>query len=213
MPLVDATTLTFASIAVIVTVTPGADTLLTIKNTSKLGRKGGFQTLFGILVGGFIHASAAAVGLSAILLRSSDAYNVVKLLGGLYLAWLGIKSILNSFKKSADETVEISSERKPPRFGPFAEGFITNVLNPKVALFYIAFLPQFIRTSDPVIAKTYFLIALHYLFSFVWLGAIIFLVNSLASVIRKPKFQRALDRVSGVVFLVLGAKVALTKSS
>jgi threonine/homoserine/homoserine lactone efflux protein len=138
----DGSILAFTGIAALLTILPGADMALVAKVTLLDGKRAAFFTSLGICAGLPVHATASALGLSLILATSSEAFTVVKFVGAGYLAYLGIRTIRDSLRPAADPAVTAGPARS--RRAAFAQGFLSNVLNPKVALFYLTFLPQFI---------------------------------------------------------------------
>ncbi|MEO6529121.1 MAG: LysE family translocator, partial [Gemmatimonadaceae bacterium] len=154
-----ASLLAFIPVALLLAIIPGADTALVTKNALTRGVRGAQWTIVGICVGCLLHATASALGLSAILATSARAYETVKLVGAAYLIWIGIAAI-----RGATAPVTASSEAGSPSSRgahPFVQGFLTNVLNPKVALFYLTFLPQFIPAGAPVLRTSLLLAGIH----------------------------------------------------
>jgi threonine/homoserine/homoserine lactone efflux protein len=166
-------------------------------------------TSFGICSGLLVHATASAIGISAILLRSATAFTVLKAVGACYLVVLGVLSF-----RSARGTVRgmshVHVEERPRRSArtSFAQGFLNNVLNPKPALFYLAFLPQFFRPGDPVILLTAILVAIHIAMGIVWLVTWGWLVGRAGSMLTRPRWRAGLERVTGCVLVALGLRLA-----
>jgi threonine/homoserine/homoserine lactone efflux protein len=209
--LFDSQVVAFTLVAAVLTITPGADTMLVLRNTLRGGRAFGWSTALGIATGCLLHAALSAVGLSMILARSAAAFHAVKLLGAGYLIWLGAQSLL------ARDGVDVPAggggegAPPPPRWRGFLDGFATNLLNPKVAVFYLAFLPQFISAGDPVLAKSLLLAGIHDVLGLAWLGTIAVLVARGRRWIRRPSIRRALSRFAGVTLAALGVRLALER--
>ncbi len=204
----------FFFIAGAITLSPGADTLLVIRNVLRGGRRDGLATSIGVCSGLTIHASLSAVGVSIILAQSALAFQAVKTLGAIYLVWLGVRSFRSAI---AANDIEHSPAASPvaARFSPrrsFFEGLLTNALNPKVAVFYLAFLPQFVRPDDPVLARSFLLASIHITQGLLWLGVLCFLVDKGRSFITRPHVKRTLDATCGAVLLGLGLKLAIEKT-
>jgi threonine/homoserine/homoserine lactone efflux protein len=213
--LLDPQVLAFAGVAAILTITPGPDTFLVMRSSLAGGFARGMAATWGILAGGVIHASLAALGLSAILLRSARLFETVKLVGAAYLIWVGIRTVREA-RRSHPTAGNVDGSGTPaepsrPAFGTFLDGFLTNVLNPKVAVFYLAFLPQFLRPGDPVVAKTFLLVGIHYALALLWLPMIALCVDRAAGTITQPAFRRRLEYASGVVLTALGLRLALER--
>lgn len=209
----DVQLLAFIVVAAALTISPGADTLLVVRNTIARGRPDGVMTAFGICSGLFVHATLSALGLSLILTHSALAYQVLKIAGAGYLAWLGFQSLRAAFTGRGIEAGNPGTESRsirPPRRA-FVEGLLTNVLNPKVAVFYLAFLPQFISVGDPVFAKSILLAGIHALMGVVWLGALASLLERMRVFFASPRVRRSLEGVSGGILIGLGARLAVTE--
>jgi threonine/homoserine/homoserine lactone efflux protein len=198
----------FAVAAFALIVVPGPAVLYIVAQSIDGGRTAGLLSALGVAVGGLVHATAAAIGLSALLLSSATAFTVVKLAGAAYLIGLGLYTLLVR-KEDAGEAVR--SERRLRR--SFVQGVVVNVLNPKTALFFIAFLPQFVdRDAGSAAAQLLVLglvfVGLAVVSDSVWALA----AGTAASRLRaSPRFLAARRYVSGSVFVGLGAVTALAK--
>jgi RhtB (resistance to homoserine/threonine) family protein len=204
----DARVLAFTGIVAIVTLTPGADTMLVVRSAIVRGRRAGLLTVLGIGSGLFIHATLSALGLSVVLVRSARAFEVVKVAGAVYLVFLGLQAL-----RSAARGVPVTEQRTDPIGArrAFAEGLLTNVLNPKVAIFYLAFLPQFVGPGDPILAKSILLASIHFAQAIVWLSFVTVFVTRMRSVLSRPRVQRGLESLSGIVFIAFGVKLAMSR--
>jgi len=195
----------FIGVAAILTILPGADMALVTRNVLVVGRRRTMLTIGGIGVGCIIHATASALGLSAILATSATAFDVVKTIGAAYLVFLGVQSIREAGRPALPAN---AGSGRASAFGPFLQGFLTNVLNPKVALFYLTFLPQFIGPGEPVFRRSLFLASLHIAMGFVWLTAYAWFVDQLGAVLTRPRVKAWLERVTGGLLIALGARLA-----
>ncbi|MEM9219651.1 MAG: LysE family translocator [Cyanobacteria bacterium P01_F01_bin.150] len=211
--MIDHQLLVFMGTAFFLTITPGADTMLVMRSVLAFTWKEGMATNLGICSGLLAHALFSALGLSLILVRSATAFEVVKLVGGGYLIFLGIQAIWQAFKSSSKsiilETFEGNSKRQKTARKFFITGFLTNLLNPKVALFYLAFLPQFISSADAPFVKSILLGSIHLFFSFVWLVVVAIFVVRLKRFLVTSQVKRALEAITGVLLIGLGTKLAL----
>ena len=199
----DSRLVAFMGIAALLTIIPGADMALVTKNVLTLGRRRTMATIAGISAGCVIHATASALGVSAILATSATAYYVLKTIGAAYLVWLGIQSIRDAGKPAAP-----ASRAKHERVGPFLQGFLTNILNPKVAVFYLTFLPQFISPGEPVFRRSLMLAGIHIAIGLVWLSAYAWFVDRIGAVLTRPAVKTWLERVTGGMLIALGARLA-----
>jgi RhtB (resistance to homoserine/threonine) family protein len=221
--MIDPQIIAFAGVAAVLTLTPGADTMLVIRSVLTRGRTAGFLTLTGICCGVFIHATLSALGISLILVRSAVAFETVKLLGAFYLAFLGIQSIRHAWRKSPDTGGESAENKSPDPASKnsldqkkslvrsFFEGLLTNLLNPKVAFFYLAFLPQFIGPGDPVFAKSVLLASIHFAEGILWLSILTLFLGRMRKWLTRPKVQRILETTSGAVLIAFGIKLATAR--
>ena len=201
----------FLLVATLLAVTPGADTLLVARNVLGRGRTAGLATIAGIAAGCFVHATLSAVGVSLILVRSAEAFQALKWAGAAYLVILGVQSIRRWWR--ADAAAPAAAPADPERTGSrglrsFLEGLLTNVLNPKGGLFYLAFLPQFIRPGEPVFARSLLLGGLHVGIGVVWLSLLSFSLVRIRPLVESRLWRARLEGASGTVLIALGVRLA-----
>src|SRR5215210_3987470 len=201
----------FTAAATIVTTSPGPDMALVARRAITDGWRRASVTSAGIVTGLLVHATASAVGMSAILVRSATAFTVLKIVGACYLAALGILSF-RAARRTAREPARRGVGGRPPRPGrtSFVQGFLNNVLNPKPALFYLAFLPQFFEPGDHVVGLTAILVAIHIAISIAWLVTWGWLVSRASGVLAGSRWRATLERVTGCVLVALGLRLATT---
>ena len=204
---IDGSILAFTGIVAILTILPGADMAPVAKVTLLDGRRSAFFTSLGICAGLPVHATASALGLSLILATSAEAFTVVKFAGATYLAYLGIRTIRDSLRPTSEVVVDAGRTRSAR--AAFVQGWLTNVLNPKVALFYLTFLPQFISPGDNVLAKSLLLAGIHAVLGLVWLPLYAYGIDRLGALIRGAR--RWLERLSGAALIGLGVRLALER--
>ncbi|WP_291326635.1 LysE family translocator [Desulfovibrio sp. UCD-KL4C] len=207
----DGLTLAFIPIVAILTITPGSDTMLVVNNTLTRSTSDGLCTVVGVNAGLLVHAMASAFGLSMILMNSATAFEFVKMAGALYIIYLGIQSLRRS-RTDSEELQVINNGFKRNFSSSVREGFLTNVLNPKVAVFYLALLPQFISPADDIIEKSFLLMSIHICMGVLWLGSLSLTLGKMRPLISGSKFKKRLEALSGVVFIALGLKIALSKN-
>jgi threonine/homoserine/homoserine lactone efflux protein len=199
--------LAFAAAAGLLTITPGLDTALVMQVAAVQGARRAWAAVLGICSGLLVWAAAVSLGLGALLIASRTAYEALKWAGALYLVYLGAKLILaprHRFDLDAG-----AAQARPGR--PFARGLLTNLLNPKVGVFYVSFLPQFVPPGAPVGAFVFALASLHAAMGLVWLGALILALRPLRRALQAPAVVRWLDRATGVVFVGFGLRLALAE--
>jgi RhtB (resistance to homoserine/threonine) family protein len=206
--MIDSQVLAFTGVAALLTLTPGSDTMLVVRSALVRGRRAGLLTVLGICCGLFIHATLSAVGLSVVLVQSARAFEILKLAGAGYLLCLGLQSIWSAARGAlpAERTVGPVGARRA-----FAEGLLNNVLNPKVAVFYLAFLPQFVGPGDPVLAKSILLASIHFAQGIVWLSLVTLFVARLRGTLTRPRVQRALESLTGLVLVGFGVRLAMER--
>ena len=208
--IIDHQVIAFAGIAALLTVTPGQDTILVIRNVMARGQCAGLLTTFGICCGLFVHATLSAVGLSLILLRSATAFEVVKLLGAAYLIWLGVQSLWQALHGSNRELENLIPElRSATNWLCFVQGFLTNILNPKVAIFYLAFLPQFISPGDWVFGKSILLAFIHWLEGILWLSIVVLFFSRFQKWFNRSRIKRTMEATTGAILIAFGTRLAL----
>jgi threonine/homoserine/homoserine lactone efflux protein len=206
--LLDPQIIAFTVVAAIVTVIPGADMALVARSVLTRGRGAGYITSVGICTGLWVHAVASALGLSAILMASAALFSAVKLAGALYLVVLGVLSLRIAFGSRVNGlAVATAATARDARLA-FVQGLLSNLLNPKVALFYLTLLPQFVRPGDPVLARSLLLAAIHVVIGLVWLIIYAYFLGRLGAMLRQPRVRRALEGVTGAVLIGLGARLA-----
>lgn len=199
----------FVATGILLNLTPGPDTVYILGRSIAQGREAGIASALGISAGSIFHTSAAALGLSAILATSAFAFGAIKLIGGAYLVFLGMKMILQRRKELNLPSVF----RRRTTAAAFRQGVLTNILNPKVALFFLAFLPQFIDPASNSKVPAFILLGL----TFVTTGTIWCLVLAwFASVFSErlrdnETISQWLNRTAGALFVFLGLRLATTK--
>lgn len=208
----------FIPAALVVTMTPGADTMLTIRNTARWGRRGGALTVLGILTGVSGMLLLVISGVAVLLTRTPGAFDVLKIAGALYLLWLAVQSGIAVVKIRRGEgggwsplegDTETVAKNWRERFGPFVTGLITNVTNPKVLVFLFAFFPQFVGRAESATLQMIMLAALWIVLAIGWLGLVVLAVGRATRWVNSPKFSLVMESVSTVVFVLLAVVLLL----
>ena len=200
----------FIVACVLLAVTPGPDTTLVFAQTLRHGVRGGLVASLGVITGCLVHVTAASVGLSAILAASAHAFNVVKWAGAAYLAFIGVRAIVAAGRTTAATAAEPETLRTS---SVFWTGFLTNVLNPKVAVFFLAFLPQFVAGDTAYAPLGFAVLGLIFIVvGFIWLVALAFVAaRSAAALGGRGRVKAWLERALGAAFIALAAKLALAE--
>ncbi|MEW2913758.1 LysE family transporter [Leisingera sp. JC11] len=198
----------FAFVAALLVMSPGPNGFLIAKTVPASGRAAGFANIAGFVAAFFLHGALSILGLSIILVKSATAFAVLKYLGAAYLCWIGIKALIAAFKGVAPAARITPAKRRRTQARAFGEGFLTNALNPKVSMFYLAAFPQFITAGETPAASAFLLVALHAAIAALWFGMMVLLFTRLTAAAGSGSFQRWLKGVTGVVFIGFGLKLA-----
>ncbi len=209
MNLADPQILAFMLVAALLTMAPGPDTFLVVRNSLRGGRHDGFLTALGISSGLYFHALLSAVGVSAVLAHSAAAFLVLKVAGAGYLAWLGFQSLRAALTGPEPARQDIVAPARASGARSFREGLLTNLLNPKVIVFYLALLPQFISPGDAVVAKSLLLAAIHCVLGIAWFGFVSWGVERSRQLFLRPAIRRFMDGICGTMLLAFGLRLAL----
>ena len=199
----------FLAAAILLNLTPGPDTVYILGRTIAQGRQAGIASALGISLGSIFHTCAAALGLSAILATSAVAFGAIKLLGGAYLIFLGIKMILDRRKQLSLP----SSFRRRTTSAAFRQGILTNILNPKVALFFLAFLPQFIDPGSNAKIAAFISLGLTFVTTgTIWCLVLAWFASAFSERLRTNEtISQWLNRTAGALFVFLGVRLATAK--
>jgi threonine/homoserine/homoserine lactone efflux protein len=196
--------LAFLGISLVVIVTPGQDTALTIRNTLVGGRGNGVRTAAGVASGQVVWALAASTGLAALLAASEPAFDALKFAGAAYLVVLGLHALSDAIRGRAAHAAE---ERTQPRHG-FRQGLISNLGNPKMAVFFTGLLPQFAPEHGPAFATMLALGVVFAALTLAWLTLYAFAVERARDALERSAVRRALDAATGTALIALGVRVA-----
>ena len=188
----------------LLTILPGADMALVAKVALVDGRPAALRTTLGICAGLPLHAAASALGLAVVLATSATAFSIVKIAGAAYLAYLGVQTI-----RHAGAPAAIAPARPSALRTPFLQGFLSNLLNPKVALFYLTFLPQFIGPGDDVFLRSEAFALSHAAMGLAWLTLYAWAIDRIGALLVRSGARRWLERTTGGLLVALGARLAL----
>ena len=190
---------------------PGPNGALIAKTVPTSGRSAGFANIAGFVTGFYLHGALSILGISIILVQSATAFALVKYLGVSYLCWIGIKALYGAYK-GVETTQKIApAKRKRTLLKAYIEGLLTNALNPKVSMFYLAAFPQFVTIGETTVAASFLLVFVHSLIAAAWFGAMVVIFAKLTKVANSGNFQRWLKGVTGIVFVGFGLKLASYK--
>ncbi|HXR42903.1 MAG TPA: LysE family translocator [Acidothermaceae bacterium] len=209
-----AAVLAFAAAAALLTLTPGLDTMFVVRTAIASGPRIGMIGGLGVSLGTLTWGCASAVGITAVLVASHIAYDALRIAGAAYLTLVGVRMLWHSRKNKNSPDVDTSGRgwapgRATSGFEAFRTGLLTNLLNPKVGVFYVTLLPQFVPRHAPVLAFSVLLASIHVVEGIVWFGVLTAATMRVRRLVTRPKIKRTLDRITGCVFIGFGARLAL----
>ncbi len=197
----------------LLTLTPGVDTMLVIRNSARGGWWDGAVSSLGICSGLFVHATVSALGISIVLLQTAWAFTTLKFIGAAYLIWLGLCSWKRVISKRHNFLAgHCSTEPDAFLFSrSMREGFLSNVLNPKPVIFYMAFLPQFIDPAGPALTQSLMVAGIHFCVSMTYQCVLATMVEKTKSWLQRPLVNRIFDSLTGAILIFIGLQLATEK--
>jgi threonine/homoserine/homoserine lactone efflux protein len=198
----------FIGVAALVILVPGPDTALVTKNALVYGRRPAFATSFGVVSGLLIWTFAAALGVAAVVHASEMAFTALKLVGAIYLIWLGIQALRASGHRGLVGAPQDGATRQMRARRAYRQGLFSNLANPKIAAFFTSFLPQFIAPGQPVTVPLLLLGGLFVAMTLGWLCAYALMASKAGGLLTRPRIRTSLDRLTGVVLIGLGLRLA-----
>lgn len=205
--------LLFIIMSICLIILPGPDTAMATKNTLVAGKMGGVKTVFGTCVALLIHTLAAVIGLSALIVKSALLFSIFKYVGALYLIYIGIKALLAVKNKEGVNTNDVSINNDKEHTSCFRQGFLTNLLNPKIAVFFLTFLPQFLNPSHNTFIQLLVMGLTYLVLTIIWFAFYIFLIDKISAFMKKPKTQRYIQGLTGIVLIGFGIKLAFENNN
>jgi len=202
------TLLSFTFIASLLVMSSGPNGVLIAKTVPTSGKAAGFANVAGFVAAFYVHGALSILGISLILVQSAQAFFIVKMLGAAYLCWIGIKALVEAWNGISATRDVAPAKRQRTLVKAFIEGFLTNALNPKVSMFYLAAFPQFISQTQGALGASFALVFIHSMINLIWFSLLVVLFARLAGVAQNSIFQRWLKGVTGVVFIGFGARLA-----
>lgn len=205
--------LTFMAVATPLVMSPGPNGVLIAKTVPTSGRAAGFANVAGFVAAFYLHGALSILGISLILVQSATAFAIVKYLGAAYLIWVGVRALIQAVRGDLGTAKVAPARKQRTLLRAFGEGFLTNALNPKVSMFYLAAFPQFITIGETSALSAFTLVFLHSMINAVWFGAMVALFAKLTLIAGGGRFQRGLKGVTGVVFVFFGVQLASYRPS
>lgn len=204
--------LAFILATTLLVTSPGPNGVLIARTVPTSGKAAGFANVAGFFTAFYIHGTLSILGISIILTKSATAFMIVKYLGAAYLCWVGIKSLRAAMRGRPQAPTIAPARRRRTLAWAYVEGLLTNGLNPKVSLFYLAVFPQFVPVNGHPAATAFLLVVIHSTINVIWFSALILLFSKVTQATRGERFQRWLKGVTGAVFIGFGVKLATFKA-
>jgi threonine/homoserine/homoserine lactone efflux protein len=206
---IDTALVAFVGVSLLLSVTPGPDMAVVTRNALAHGRRGVLLTTSGIALALVLWVTATAVGLSALLRTSGEVLFVLKIVGACYLAYLGVRTLIESRRRPAD--LLAGAPVPPPAHAVFRQGFLSAISNPKLGVFFVTFLPQFVLPGQEVFSRLLELGIVFAVIGWIWMNVYGLFVSRLRDLITAPRVRQWMERVTGVVLLGFGARLALER--
>lgn len=205
------TIIPFITLSLLLIVSPGPNGFLIAKTVPTSGRSAGFANVAGFFTSFYLHGAFSILGISVILVQSATAFMIVKYIGAAYLFWIGLKALKIAFKNGDPVASVTPAKRKRTLYKSYLEGFLTNFLNPKVALFYLAAFPQFITPGQDNTELFFLLVTIHACLNALWFTGMIVVFSYFTRGAPSRVFRRWLNGATGLVFIAFGLKLATFK--
>jgi threonine/homoserine/homoserine lactone efflux protein len=207
---------TFIGLAILLVVAPGPDFAVVTRNSLAYGRKMGVFTSAGGVVSLLVQGAAAALGVSALVVHSSAAFDILKIVGAVYLGYLGLQSLVTALSRGAPAGGEKDPELASPggrtpdgaRLARgFRQGFMSNITNPNTLVFYVSLLPQFVHEGSPVLPQVWLLAATHALLALGWRIVVVMVLGRLHWLLRRPRVRRTIEGLTGLALIGFGIRL------
>jgi threonine/homoserine/homoserine lactone efflux protein len=205
----------FIGLVTVLTMIPGATTMLVISSVVSSGQRTGLVVVMGGNVGVFVHAILFALGLTVLLIRSAAAFQAVRLIGAGYIVFLGCRSIWRALRSKPRALFELSNQPSVAETNTqrqsFVDGLVTVILSPEAAVFYLATLPQFIRPGASILLQSFFLATIHALVRLAWYSLLGVCVEKAVAILRRPRARQGLELFSGAILVLFGARMVVAR--
>jgi threonine/homoserine/homoserine lactone efflux protein len=200
------TLIPFLLVAAVIIVTPGPDMAVLTRSAMSGGRRAAMATALGIEAGLLVWAAASVLGIAAVLSASAEAFTIVRLAGAVYLVWLGATSLWAAVRGRSEPVAHVG--RAPGWRSPFAQGFLSNLLNPKIAVLFTSLIPQFVTPGADAGLQSGILAAVFWTAGFAWITSFALVAGTFSDVLRRSRVRRTIDAITGAVLVALGLRLA-----
>jgi len=206
------TIIAFMTVTALLVISPGPNGVLIARTVPTSGRLAGFANIAGFVTAFHLHGTFVLFGLSVLLMRSAELFFLVKMLGAAYLCFIGVKALHEAWQGRIVDRAVAPANRRRTLSMAYVEGLITNALNPKVSMFYIAAFPQFLPPDQATAANIFLLVFIHSLINIAWFSTMILIFSRLSRLARSGRVERWVKAVTGVVFIGFGLKLATMRA-
>lgn len=204
--------LAFMTVTTFLVISPGPNGVLIARTVPTSGKLAGFANIAGFVTAFYIHGAFVLFGLSVILMRSAELFFLVKMLGAAYLCYIGLKALYQAWRGAIVVQALTPAGRRRTLVMAYLEGLLTNALNPKVSMFYIAAFPQFLPLEHTTAGNVFLLVFLHSMINLIWFSAMVLLFARLTRFAASGRVERWIKAVTGVVFIGFGLKLATIRA-
>lgn len=211
----------YVSIVALLVMIPGPNTVLVMHSVSTSGRRAGFFNVSGIVTAVYVNALISGLGLSLIIMQSTEIYHIMKIIGAGYIAYLGLNSLFGAYKLGKQQSVAIIDNNHSPGeevvlnkksgFSFYSKGVLTGVLNPKSALFFLALFPQFMHQDGNIVTQSLLLTLLYSLVSVTWYGSLVVFIGKLRHFLVRRETQKWLKTITGTILVGMGIRIAIQR--
>ncbi len=210
---------TFVGVVALLVMLPGPNTLLVVQSAGVKGRTAGLFTVLGIMTAVYFNALLSSLGLTLIIAQSARLYGILKLLGAAYIVWLGLMSLIDAYRSHGlkegpglQNNAGRARASASSNLSSYSKGLLTGILNPKSALFFFAFFPQFMHHGQSILLQSIILTVCYSMVSLTWYGSLVMFVGTLRRFLMHPVTQSCLKTVTGLLLLGTGLKIAFQRS-
>lgn len=200
--------ISFTLMASLLVISPGPNGLLIAKIVPTSGRSAGLAAVMGFMASFYLQGAFVVFGIAVLLVQSATAFTIVKLLGAAYLTYIGVKALVQAIRGNFKVAQAEPAKRTRNIVSAFGEGFLTNILNPKTSMFYLAAVPQFLPIGEVTAANVFLLVFIHSSMNGIWFFGMVMLLSKLVGVSQSVKVQRWIKAITGTIFVGFGAKLA-----
>ncbi|PCI88471.1 MAG: MFS transporter [Hyphomicrobiales bacterium] len=204
--------LSFALVASLLVISPGPNGLLITKTVATDGKAAGFANVLGFVTAFYIQGTMVVFGLAVLLVQSAALFTMVKIVGAAYLCWIGFKALKDAWRNKSVVKTEQQTKSKALLRYAYLEGLLTNALNPKTSMFYLAIFPQFLPIEQMTAANVYSLVTVHVMLNSLWFCGMVLVLGKLKALTSSGRVQRWIKGVTGFVFIGFGLKLATLRN-